>query len=159
MDPLIYLYAAVVVTAAALAAVAVWAPRVLSLKLVALVLAGVLMLTAHVSLVELLGRPKPVTLEWVMEATGEATVLGASMRENEAIYLWLAFDGDSEPRAYVVPWRLQTAKELQKATQQAQAEGTTVRMRRPFESTSDDSEPLFYAEPQPELPTKTSLAN
>ncbi len=89
-----------------------------------------------------------------MQFVPEATVLGASMRENEAIYLWLQFDGGSEPRAYVLPWHMETAKQLHQAMQQADANGTAVRMRRPFESDHDPNEPMFYAEPQPALPSK-----
>ncbi len=159
MDHLMYLFTAFVVIAASLAGIAIWAPRAVLIKVGALVLAALLMPTAYASLVELLGRPKPVTLEWAMGAVPEATVLGASMRENEAIYLWLRFDGIPEPIAYVLPWNMETAKQLQQAMAQAEADGTVVRMRRPFESDRDPSEPLFYAEPQPPLPTKTSLAN
>ena len=57
-------------------------------------------------------KPKPIRMEWAMAAVPEATVLGATMRENEAIYLWLQFDQSSEPRAYVLPWNLETAKQL-----------------------------------------------
>ena len=73
--------------------------------------------------------------------------------------LWLRFDGIPEPIAYVLPWNMETAKQLQQAMHQAEADGTVVRMRRPFESDRDPNESLFYAEPQPALPPKTSLAN
>ena len=158
MPHLMYLFTAVVVIAAALAGIAVWAPRALWVKVSALVLAALLMAGAYGGLVDLLGRPKPATMEWVMGAAPEATVLGASLRENEAIYLWLQFDETPAPRAYVLPWSLETAKQLQKATQQAEAQGSAVRMRRPFESTPDPNEPLFYAEPQPPLPPKPPFA-
>ena len=85
MDTLMYLYTSAVVIAAALASIAVWAPRGLWLKLSALGLSGLMMATAYTGLVHLLGRPKPVNLEWMLAAVPDATVLGATMRENEAI--------------------------------------------------------------------------
>lgn len=154
MDHLIYLYTAAVVIAAALASIAVWAPRSLWLKLSALVLSGLLMSTAYTGLVNLLGRPKPANLEWAMAAVPDATVLGATMRENEAIYLWLKFAEYPEPQSYALPWNLEMAKELQKAMRQAEGRGTKVRMRKPFEPSLDRVEPMFYAEPQPALPPK-----
>lgn len=159
MDHLMYLFTAVVLIATALASIAVRAPRAVRVKIAALVLAALLMPTAYASLAELLGRPKPVTLEWAMAAVPETTVLGASVRENEAIYLWLRFDGTPEPIAYVLPWNIETAKQLQQAMRQAEADGTGVRMRRPFDSTLDPNEPLFYAEPQPALPPKAPFAS
>ena len=157
MDHLMYLFTIVVVLAAALAGIAVWAPRATPIKVGALVLAALLMVAAYASLVDLLGKPKPVTMEWAMGAVPEATVLGASMREGEAIYLWLEFDEMPEPIAYVLPWNMETARQLQQAMRQAEAEGTVARMRRPFEPGGDPNEPLFYAEPQPALPPKTPV--
>ncbi len=154
MDHLIYLFTAVVVIATALAGIAVWAPRSTGVKLSALVLSALLMATAYTGLVDLLGKPKPVTMEWAAAAVPEATVVAALPREGEAIYLWLRFDDSPEPRAYVLPWSREIAEQLQQATRQAAAEGTEVRMRRPFESAPDANEPVFYAEPQPALPPK-----
>lgn len=105
-------------------------------------------------LVEPLGRPKPAALEWALKFVPEATVLAVSTRENQAIYLWLQFDAGSEPRAYALPWHMEFAKQLHQAMQQAEATGTSVRMRRPFEAGHDGNDPLFYAEPQPALPPK-----
>ena len=155
MDHVIYLYGAFVLIAAALAGITIRAPRALWVKISALVLAALLMVTAYASLADLLGRPKSIRMEWAKSALPEATVLAASMREGKAIYLWLRFDGTSEPRAYVLPWKMATAKRLQNAMGQAQAQGTAVRMARPFQSNRDPNTPLFYAEPQPALPPKT----
>ena len=96
---------------------------------------------------------------WAGDTVPDATVLGARLREGEAIYLWLVFDFASEPRAYVLPWRLETAEQLQDAMRNASANNTSVHMRQPFEANIDANAPLFYATPQPPLPTKTSLAN
>ncbi|MGE0116495.1 MAG: hypothetical protein AB7S71_05810 [Dongiaceae bacterium] len=104
--------------------------------------------------IELLGRPKPLRLEW--RDAVEARVLGAVPVENEAIYLWLDLPGSAAPRAYVLPWSLQAAQQLQAAASQAEASGTAVRMTMPpdGEAGLDDREPMFYAMPQPALPAK-----
>ncbi len=101
---------------------------------------------------ELLGRPKPLRLEW--RDAQKAQVLGSSMHENGAIYLWLQFDDGSEPRAYRLPWSIQTAQQLQTATQEGEANGTGVEMTMIGEAGLDEREPKFYATPQPALPDK-----
>lgn len=159
MDYLMYLYTSAVVIAAALASIAVWAPRTLWLKLSALALSGLLMVTAYTGLVNLLGRPKPANLEWALATVPDATVLGATMRENEAIYLWLKFEDNPEPLSYALPWNLEQAKELQKAMRKAEGSGTKVRMRKPFARSLDRAEPMFYAEPQPALPLKEPVSS
>ncbi len=95
---------------------------------------------------------------WAKQAVPEATVLGASMREDQAIVLWLQFDGTAEPRAYALPWDIEDAKGLQEAMRRAEADGTSVRMRWPFAADSTRREPLFYAEPRPALPPKIDSA-
>jgi hypothetical protein len=102
--------------------------------------------------IELLGRPKPLRLEW--RGTADAQVLGAMPVENEAIYVWLIMPGSSEPCAYVLPWSVEVAQQLQDAMNRAEAEGTAVRMGLPFEASLDDREPMFYAMPQPAMPPK-----
>jgi hypothetical protein len=102
--------------------------------------------------VELLGRPKPLRLEW--RDAAEAQVLSALPVENEAIYLWLVMPEASEPCAYVLPWSVEAAQQLQQAMSEAEANGTGVRMTLPFEPSLDDSEPMFYALPQPAMPPK-----
>jgi hypothetical protein len=102
--------------------------------------------------IELLGRPKPLRLEW--RPAAEAKVLSAVPIENEAIYLWLDLPGTAEPRAYVLPWSLQQALALQQAMSEAEAGGTGVRMSLPLEGGLDDREPKFWAMPQPALPAK-----
>jgi hypothetical protein len=112
--------------------------------LVAIVFAGSL---------ELLGRPKPLRLEW--REAREAEVVSASLREGQGIYVWLQFDGMNEPRAYVLPWDIKMAQQLQTAMQQGQARGTSVKMTKPFSPGIDKREPKFYAAPQRALPAKS----
>ncbi len=154
MNHLIYLFAAVVLIAAGLSAIAFWSPRSVGVKVSALVLAALLMLTGHLGLVDLLGKPKPASLEWAGRTVPEATVLASVLRENEAIYLWLQFDGADEPRAYVLAWSMDEARQLQKAQRRGRAQGTPVRVRGPFKTDRETDKPMFYAAPQPPLPPK-----
>lgn len=154
MDSILYLYAIVVVLAASLAIITVWAPRKLWVRVTAVVFAGLLMPTAYASLNELLSRPKPMSLEWARKSVPEATVVGSRVREGEAIYLWLQIAGLDEPRAYMLPWSKNLAKQLHKAQREAGKRGGAVGMRMPFEATLDQSEQRFYARPQARPPLK-----
>jgi len=102
--------------------------------------------------VELLGRPKPLRLEW--RDAAKAQVVSAVPVENEAIYLWLAMPGSLEPRAYVLPWSIEAAQQLQDAMGKAEANSTGVEMAMPTKGDLDNGEPMFYARPQPTLPAK-----
>jgi hypothetical protein len=106
----------------------------------------------YVGATELLGRPKPLTLEW--RDTAKAQVVGAVPVENEAIYVWLTTPGSPEPRSYVLPWSQQAAQQLQDAMGKAEADGTGVEMKVQADASLDTREPMFYARPQPALPAK-----
>lgn len=156
MNEILYLFAAVVALACTLATITVWAPRKLWIRVVAVVFAGLLIPTAYASLNELLSRPKPVSIEWARAATEEATVIGSSIREGEAIYLWLQIEDIAEPRAYVLPWSKQLAKQLHEAQKEVGKKGGTVGMRQPFEASVDENTTrTFYARPQPRPAFKT----
>lgn len=155
MDSLDFVYTAAVLAAAGLAGIAIRAPQALWLRAGAVLLSGVLMVTAYAAFVELLGRPKPANLEWALHNTGEATVVAADMREGEAIYLWLRMDGADAPRAYALPWSMEAARQLHEAQGRAGRNGTEVRMRGPFRG-EEGGERMFYATPQQSLPPKTS---
>lgn len=154
MTNLPYLFALAVVLAAALAWIAIWAPRALAVKLGALACATLFMPVAYAGYSDLLSRPKPVSLEWWQGQAAEATILGSQMREGRSLYVWLQLPGTTEPRAYELPWNQQMAQQLQQALEQAARNGTEARMRLPFEPTLDAREPKFYAMPQPALPPK-----
>ena len=137
-----------------LANLAVWAPRRLRVKLGALITVAVFLPTAYFALSEMLARPKPVAAEWLRGALAEATVLGAQMQEGKAIYLWLALEGTAEPRAYALPWSEKIARQLHGARRSAEASGTRVKMRLPFQDSLDRRDQVFYAAPQPPPPEK-----
>ena len=93
-------------------------------------------------------------LETAYSQLQEVDVLSSLLKENEGIYLWLQLPEINEPRSYKLPWSEEAAKQLHKAKQQAEASGTTVQMKKPFEKSVDDQEPVFYAAPQAALPPK-----
>lgn len=149
-----YLFALAVLIAAALSSIAIWAPRRLLVKTSAIACTALFMPVGYFGFSDLLSRPKPVALEWWLENAEEATVLGSQMHEGEGLYLWLQVQGETEPRAYRLPWDQRTAQQLQAALEEAQRNGTQARMRLPFEPTLDRREAMFYAPPQPALPPK-----
>lgn len=156
MDDLIYFFVGGLAVAALMTSISVWAPRRVAVKATAVALAALLIPLGYASLAGLLSRPKPVELEWLHKAATEATVLGASFREGQDIYLWLQMPGSAEPRAYVLPWDRKLAQQLQEARRDAEKKGNSgeVRMRSPFEPSWDNREPKFYATPQPAMPPK-----
>ena len=148
------LFALTVALAAILGLISVWAPRRLAIKGAALTTAVLFLPLAYASLVELLSKPKPVDLEWVLSDTTEAEVVASRLVEDRGIYLWLLLPDVFEPRAYVLPWDRTSAEQLQQALRQAEQQGSAVQMRLPFEPSLEDREPKFYALPQPALPPK-----
>jgi hypothetical protein len=107
--------------------------------------------------IEVMSRPKPVALEW--RDVAEAKLLGATMREGEAIFVWLQVEGEAEPLAYALPWSVEAAQQLQGATAEAETSGTDVMVTQPFGDGLDDREPKFYAAPQPPMPEKDYAAD
>ena len=154
MTELTYLFGAVALLAGALASITIWAPRRLAIKVLALGGITLFLPLAYAGFAQLLALPKPVALEWWQANAEEATVLAASMREDEAIYLWLQLKNVPEPRAYTLPWHRELAEQLQAAQREAEESQTQVQMRLPFENSLDELGPKFYAMPQPQLPPK-----
>jgi hypothetical protein len=154
MTELTQLFAVIAVLTGVITSFSVWAPRRLWLKASAFALALLFLPAAYVGLSRLLSMPKPAQLEWWHAQAEEATVLASSLRENEAIYLWLQMDALPEPRAYALPWNRDLAEQLQAAQREAAENQTQVQMRLPFERSEDDQEPRFYAMPQPAQPPK-----
>ncbi|MGD9539164.1 MAG: hypothetical protein AB7P52_18325 [Alphaproteobacteria bacterium] len=160
MSGLIAVYVCGAASALVLAAIAVLAPRRFLVRLGAVAAAALLLVSGYFSLADLLSRPKPVRLAWAERNIEEATLLGSSLDEGKAIYVWLKLPGQDEPRAYSLPWDMAKAEALQQASRKASGkEGTgVVRARRPFgpQSEPDDAseQPMFYAPAQPAPPPK-----
>lgn len=154
MHELTVLFGATLAIAGVLAAIAIAAPRRAWVRLTSIAVAALFVPLGYAALSDLLSRPKPVDLEWARQATGEATLLGATIAEDKGIYVWLQLADLPEPRAYVLPWDRELAQELQDAMNEAERNGSGVVMNLPFEPSLDPREPRFYALPQPALPPK-----
>lgn len=158
MQEMFGLFAVLVGLAAILANIAVWSPRKLWIKWSALATTAVLLPAGYLALAEMLSRPKPIKIEWANEALADAAVLASQMEEGRAIYLWLGIEGIEEPRAYVMPWDEQVARQLHGSQREANQTGAQLRMRSPFESSLEDREQRFYAAPPPPPPLKEAPA-
>ncbi len=159
MSEILHLFAASLGLAAALAAIAIWSPRALWVKVSALAITTLFVPLTYVSVIDLLSRPKPIALEWSHADLAEAKVLGADLREGESIYLWLRVPEADEPRSYVLPWDQKLAEQLHKAQREANEKGTSLRAKNLFRAGPQSTEkPVFYAEPQKARPPKNPAA-
>ncbi len=149
-----HLFAAALAIAGILASLSIWSHRRLAVRVAALVVTALYLPFAWASLVDLLSRPKPLSLEWASEKMADATVVASVMREGEAIFIWLQLPDTPEPRAYALPWDEQRARELHEANREAEASNSQVRMRESDGQPLDEREGLFYAAPQPPPPPK-----
>lgn len=114
----------------------------------------------YISLTELIGRPKPISLIWIKNRIItnveelDAVVLGYTLIENKGIYLYLGVPNKTEPLSVILPWSKKLAKKLRKGMRNTREKGTKLRMRLNFEPSLDDSRQMFYEPPQPALPLK-----
>ena len=136
MNILFHLFAAALAIAAALAALAIWAPRPARVRILAAALTALFVPVSYLMFAEMLSKPKPMSFEWYERATKKAVVLGVSINENESIFVWLRPSGSTEPRFYVIPWNVKLAEKLQKATGEAMRGNSSVTLDNPFQRRS-----------------------
>lgn len=129
-----------------------WA-RTATARVVMVILFAMLLPLGYTAPAALLGRAKPVSLEWIHSTVPEAKVLSATFVEGKAIFLTLLWN--EEPNLYQLAWDPRMAEQLQDAMRDADRQGTQPMMRLPFERSWDQQEPRFYALPQPKDPDKT----
>ena len=132
IEPVYILFACATLLAALLAAIAIRAPRATRLRVAAVAITAGFVPLAYFGLTEILARPKPMTHEWFNASAKQALVLGVSLQEGKAIYLWLRVDDAFEPRYYRLPWQQRNAEKLQKAVEEAAEEDLGVRIDNPF---------------------------
>lgn len=132
MDSLIYLFVALVFISGLLASIAIWAPRRTLPRAFSVILVLLIVPLSYLTILELLSKPKPMNFELFADNIQEAEVLGVSLDEGRAIYLWLRLDGAIEPRYYILPWRQQLAEKLQSLIDDAITEDGSVKIRNPF---------------------------
>ena len=158
-DPLTWIFVVTVALVAGLGWIAVRGSASVALRSAAVGLAALAMLSSYAGFAELMSRPKPASLEWVKGSTKSARVVASHLRENEAIYLWLVFDGDVQPRAYRLPWNMKMAKQLQEAQRSASRRKSEVRMNRPFGRNRPAQELIFHAPARKAPPPKSAQAS
>jgi hypothetical protein len=138
VEDLFLVFITLLVVTALLASIAIWSHRRTPVRTVAVVLTALFIPVAYLGVNQLLSQPKPMHHEWFKRHVDEATLLGVSVREGEAIYLWLRLDDSLEPRYYVLPWQQQLAEKLQNIIDEAIREGASVTISNPFSRKSFD---------------------
>lgn len=153
---IILLFAALIGVAALLASIAIWAPRATFVRTAAVIATAMFVPLTYLGMNELLSKPKPMAQEWANKNVAEATVLGVSLDEGKAIYLWLRLDGALVPRYYMLPWQPNVAERLQKMVEEAIEKGATIRIMNPFthKSFQDLGQLNMEIVPPPPLPHK-----
>ena len=132
MDTLFYVFAGATGVAAALAAIAIWAPRPTRVRIIALCVAALFIPVVYVQSIEMLSKPKPASFEWYERTNDKAELLGVSFEEGHSIYLWLRIAGAFEPRFYVIPWNLKLAEKLEDAVDDSVRKNSTIILKDPF---------------------------
>ena len=138
MKVLFIIFIALLAVTALLATIAIWSQRRTPVRTLAVVLTALFIPIGYLTVTELLSQPKPMQHEWFKQHVDEATLLGVSVRENQAIYLWLRLDDSLEPRYYVLPWQRQLAEKLQNLIDEAIRDGASVTISNPFSRKSFD---------------------
>jgi hypothetical protein len=154
IDPLFALFAAIVALSAGLTLIAVRGGASVGTRTGAVALFALLTVVGYGALIELMSRPKPASLGWVRTHATTVKVAASQLRENEAIYLWLVFDEEPEPRAYKLPWSMEMARQLRDAERRAAQRQSEVRMKTPFAKNDAKTEQVFHAPPRPAPPPK-----
>ena len=138
MNTLFIVFGAMLCVTALLASIAIWSPRRAPVRTLAVVLTALFVPIGYLGISELLSQPKPMQHEWFKRHVDEATVLGVSLSEGQAIYLWLRLEDSLEPRFYVLPWQQQLAENLQKLVDEAIRDGASITISNPFARKSFD---------------------
>ncbi|MGI9422471.1 MAG: hypothetical protein ACR2PA_04710 [Hyphomicrobiaceae bacterium] len=156
MDTMFYLFALSVAGMLALATIAVWSPRAVWIRIVAVALAITMMPLGYVALAGLLAKPKPKQLAWFERNVEKAHILGISFAEGKAIYLWLRLEGMLEPRYYSIPWSQKAAEALEDQMEAATKQNGALMVIKPFtnDKYAQDGGLNIKIVPPPTLPMK-----
>src|SRR3990167_4131282 len=98
-----------------LSLIAVWSPRAFLVKVCAVACAILIFCFGYVGFADLLGRPKPVKLEWAHKNASEVSVPWSETREGDGIYFVFKIPDENvssvdknkpqpPPIYYFVPW-------------------------------------------------------
>ncbi len=81
MDILFFVFAGATGIAAALASIAIWAPRPARVRILAVTVTLLFIPVAYVELAELLSKPKPMSFEWYERNTFKELLFCISLDE------------------------------------------------------------------------------
>ena len=154
MEGLLTWFISIAAIVAALANIALWSRRRRRMKVVALFLVALFLPASYLAMVDLLSRPKPMSMEWTPPTKDDAKLLGSKMVENVAIYIWVQRDDAKEPRAYTLPWSEEMARQLHESQRAAERDGSEVKVRMRKARQQIDGERMFYAKPRQAPPAK-----
>ncbi len=106
---------------------------------------AVLLVAAYLAAAEVMGRAKPIELEW---RSFRPKVIAYVLDEPRAIYVWLDL---SPPRSYRLPWSIENAQELQDGMK---TEGGVSMELKPFDLGPERRDPVIHRDPQQANPPK-----
>ncbi|MGI9524688.1 MAG: hypothetical protein ACR2PG_23915 [Hyphomicrobiaceae bacterium] len=132
MDVMFYLFFGTVAGMMTLASIAIWSPRRVWIRTVALAIGLGMLPLGYMSLAQLLSKPKPKQLAWFERNVARAHILGISFAEGKAIYLWMRLPGSIEPRYYSFPWSQKIAESLQDEMEAASKQNGKLMVIKPF---------------------------
>jgi hypothetical protein len=134
--------------------IAIWSRRPTRARPLAVAWIFIASVLAAVALAMALGWPVPY---WpgVTVSQGKPQIIGLKLVEGQGIYVLLDV-GPGAPRYYSLPWSTETAEALQKAQEEGGDEGELGMHVPALEWSWDESEPQFWAEPQPMMEPKQS---
>ena len=132
MDAMFFLFFGAAAGMMALASIAIWSPRRLWIRTIALTIGICMLPLGYMSLAELLSKPKPKQLAWFERNVSKAQILGISFAEGKAIYLWMRLPGSIEPRYYSFPWSQKIAESLQDEMEEASKKNGKLMVIKPF---------------------------
>ncbi len=155
MNILNWYYVTITLLVAIIVSISFWSRKSFRLKILSLSLGTLSFLVIYASLIEILSRAKPKSLELLNKYTEEVTLLHVNWVEGEAIYLLVQLDDSLEPRLYEFPWNASQAQEYDEAITAGRENGQEVRISNPFyPSSSEERETLIYSAPVKPLPAK-----
>lgn len=129
---------------------------------IAFMLSSVGLIVSFLTLNILLSQPRPSYIEFIHRDTTEVEVVSAIIINRKAIYMWMLFPHQKEPRYYVFDWDQKLAERLQRAMRERdgrRGQGK-IMLKRPFSNhfmnTAPEKELRFIPNPN-KLPPKTEI--
>ena len=127
---------------------------------IAFMLSSTGLIVSFLTLNILLSQPRPTYIEFIHRDITEVEVISAIIVNKKAIYMWMLFPHEKEPRYYVFDWDQKLAEKLQRAMRERngrQGQGK-IMLKRPFSDNFMGTEmhkDLEFVPDANQLPPKT----